>query len=305
MTTGERVRSYFRTKARQVATLADLTVCEHSGLTGSHREELQRLYFREILPRLYEVGRGMVYGFSGRSREADIVIWDSFDFPSLPLTDHAFYFSESVRCVIECKSSFSSDELADVVEKSDAAMGIFSYPEFGIREEIASIQQELVSLREGISHDGAMIVPTRIATAAIFLGGGQSFCEDTLTPYDADIHEKWPDLMLLLEPGYVIVEEYEPMGGMGGRGRLMFYKISEDALLLFTHELLIRVTERTETIRPPLQILRYVQTVAKFSPAWEYDFPLVMGVPQRTPLWRSQGQPNTEQASGAEPPPSS
>lgn len=287
MTTSERVRLYFRTKARQIATLADLSICEHPGLAGSHREELQRLYFREILPKRYSVGRGMVYGFSGRSHEADIVIWDSFDFPSLPLTDHAFYFSESVQCVIECKSRFSSAELADVIDKSDAVMGIFSPPEFGIREELASIQQDIVSLREGISHDGALIVPTRIATASIFLTGGKSFSEASVKVHRLDIDEKWPDLMLFLDPGYVVVKTYEPTGGINGRGKLLFYDITQDALLLFTHELLVRISERTDTIHPPLQILRYVHAESGFAPAWEFPFSLVMGVPQRSSLWRN------------------
>lgn len=287
MTTEERVQLYFRVKKRQIATVADLSVCGHAGLTGSHREELQRLYFREILPKRYEVGRGVVFGFSGQSRESDIVIWDSFDFPSLPISDHAFYFSESVRCVIECKSRYSSEEFADVIEKSDAVMGIFSYPDFGIREQLASIQQEIVSIREGIDHDGALITPARIATAAIFLTGGQLFSEEMAKLYQLDIDEKWPDLLLFLEPGYVVVKDYGAAGGIGGNGKLLFYKFAEDALLLFTHELLMRITERTDAIHPPLQILRYVRELADVPPEWEYKFPLVMGVAQRTPLWRN------------------
>lgn len=287
MTTEERVKSYFRIKAKQIATVADLSVCGHAGLTGSHREELQRLYFREILPKRYEVGRGVVFGFSGQSRECDIVIWDSFDFPSLPISDHALYFSESVRCVIECKSRYSCEEFADVIEKSDAVMGIFSYPDFGIREQLASIQQEIVSIRERIVHDGALIIPARIATAAIFLTGGQLFSEEMAKLYQLDIDEKWPDLLLFLDPGYVVVKDYEAASGIGGNGKLLFYKFAEDALLLFTHELLMRITERTDAIHPPLQIIRYVRELAAVPPEWEYKFPLVMGVPQRTPLWRT------------------
>ena len=287
MTTGERVTQYFRIKAKQIATVADLSVCGHAGLTGSHREELQRLYFREILPKRYEVGRGVVFGYSGQTRESDIVIWDSFDFPCLPISDHAFYFSESVRCVIECKSRYSSQEFADVIEKSDAAMGVFTFPDFGIRERLASIEQEIVSLREGIEHDGAIIIQSRIATAAIFLTGGQLFSEEVAKNYHLDIDEKWPDLMLFLESGFVVVKDYEAAGEMGGNGKLLFYKFAEDALLLFTHELLMRITERTDAIHPPLQILRYVRELAAVPPEWEYKFPLVMGVPQRTSLWRN------------------
>lgn len=290
MTTSERVKSYFRIKARQIATLADLPICEHPCLTGSHREELQRLYFREILPSRYAVGRGMVYGFSGRSKEADIVIWDSLDYPSLPLADHAFYFSESVRCVIECKSAYSQDALDDVLAKSEAIMGIFTYPANGLREELASIRDEICSLKNGIAHDGIMDVPTSIATAAVFLSGGKTFSEKVMEPFKLEIHEKWPDLMLFLEPGYVIVKHLDAAGGINGMGKLEFYNLSQDALLLFTHELLIRVTERTDTIHSPLGLLDYVLPVnRKLEPTWEFQFPIVMAVPQRTTLWEDGG----------------
>src|SRR5438105_3579214 len=85
--TQEQVRKYFRVKAKQLAATADLSVCDHPGLIGSHREELQRVFLRELLPARFSVGRGMVYGaFGHRSKEADIVIWDSQNYPSLPIS---------------------------------------------------------------------------------------------------------------------------------------------------------------------------------------------------------------------------
>ena len=111
------VQQYFRVKARQLAAMAHLPVCEHSTLTGSHREELQRIFLQEILPRRFSVGRGMVYGPFHRSREADIVIWDSQNYPSLPMLDHSFFFAESVRIVLECKSQWKDEEFKDVLIK--------------------------------------------------------------------------------------------------------------------------------------------------------------------------------------------
>jgi hypothetical protein len=283
----ERVRVYFQTKAKQIATLADLSVCEHTGLIGSHREELQRIYLREILPKRYEVGRGMVYGLTGHSREADIVIWDAFDFPILPLADHAFFFVESVRCIIECKSNYSKDELDDMVAKCGAAMSVFSFPSFGIRETIDSISEELISIRQGVERDGTLIVPHRLATAGIFLRGGHNIDFDTVELYCDDIHEKWPDLLLFLEPGIVIIKDYRPTGGLGGHGSLHFYKPQIDALLLFTHELLNQITERSESMHSPLQILQYIKSNLDLQYLGEFEFPLAFPIAQRTPYWRS------------------
>lgn len=100
------VQQYFRAKRRQLLAMSELAVAEHGGLRGSHREELQRIYLREILPRRFSIGHGMVYGAIGRSKEADIVLWDADNYPSLPLTDSSLFFAESVRVVLESKSDY-------------------------------------------------------------------------------------------------------------------------------------------------------------------------------------------------------
>lgn len=288
MNTSERILQYFRGKAKQIAALAELSTCENPNLIGGHREELQRIYFREILPKRFEVGRGMVYGFSGRTQEADIVIWDAANFPCLPLADHAFFFAESVKCILECKSNYSSDEWNDVMRKCDAVTGVMAFPESGLKEKLAEICQELVSLRQGIEHDGAIIVPSRIASAALFLKGGQTFDRHLAESHRLEIQEKWPEILLLLEPGIVVEKVEEAGGGGGGIGRLRFYRAGEDALLLFTHRLLGHITERSETLMPVLNLLRYVQEAKEFKPFDVMEFPLV-GLPaQRRPLWRKQ-----------------
>src|SRR3954451_10703188 len=135
--TQDQVRKYFRVKAKQLAATADLSICEHPGLIGSHREELQRVFLREILPGRFTVGRGMVYGaFGHRSKEADIVIWDSQNYPSLPMLDHSFFFADSVRLVLECKSRWSGDEFEDVLEKCESVRSIIAGSRLNLREEI-------------------------------------------------------------------------------------------------------------------------------------------------------------------------
>src|SRR6185295_10863970 len=133
--TGTAVAGYFRAKRRELMALADLPVADHSGLRGGHREQIYRTYLADILPRRYSVGRGMVYGEFHRSREADIVVWDSHSYPSLPLQDHAFYFAESVRAVIECKSNWSATEFSDVLDKARAVRDIVPHKELSLADE--------------------------------------------------------------------------------------------------------------------------------------------------------------------------
>ena len=49
--TFERVRHYFGMKRKEIAAIADAAVCKHPGLIGSHREGIQRVHLRGILPK--------------------------------------------------------------------------------------------------------------------------------------------------------------------------------------------------------------------------------------------------------------
>ena len=229
------VRSYFKVKRKQILAMRDLPICEHSGLIGSHREELQRIYLREILPKRFQVGRGMVYGAMHRSKESDIVIWDAFNYPHLPMLDHGFFFSESVHCVIECKSAWNTTEFKDVIEKTKAVRDIISISEPGFIDEIQMLKAQVTSLKEGIEHHGLLITRSHIGTAAIFLSGGQTFI-DKFNEYTSivDIDDSWPDVLLLLESGFAVIKRYEAEpGSMGGRGWLELYDANEDSLLLW------------------------------------------------------------------------
>jgi len=296
--TQERVRQYFGVKSRQLSAIADLPICEHSVLVGSHREELYRIYLREILPKRFEVGRGMVYGLVHRSKEADIVIWDAQNFPSLPMLDHSFFFAESVRVVLESKSVWSTKEFNDVLSKSRSVRDIISMAGPTLADDLAMIWQELAALRGRLHHDGMLIAKHHIGTAAIFLKGGQSLTDDYLTDtMIEDVDDSWPDLLLLLEPGRLIVKNYEATGGFSGRGWLEFYELGEDALLAFTNGLLSLLAERSVQSEEPLYLTKYSLDVASIDPVSVVDFPLRRPVAQRTPLWgdgkRGSGETDT------------
>lgn len=74
MKTQRLVQQYFRSKTRQLLAAAQEVVSEHPGLRGGHREAVLRVYLNDIIPRRFAIGRGMIYGLSHRSREADVVI---------------------------------------------------------------------------------------------------------------------------------------------------------------------------------------------------------------------------------------
>lgn len=285
--TENRVRSYFKVKRDQILASRDLPACEHTGLIGSHREELQRIYLKEILPKRFQIGRGMVYGQKHRSKESDIVIWDAFNYPHLPMLDHSFFFAESVYCVLECKSCWNSGEFKDVLEKSEAVRNIVSYREPGFIDEIQMLKADVISLKEGVEHHGQLITRPHIGTAAIFLSGGQTFLKNFMEHTAIEcIDDSWPDVLLLLEPGYVVIKRYEAApGSFGGKGWLELYDLKEDSLLMFTSGLLSLVTKKIVQIETPLNIWKYTHELAKILPVQKTEFLLSRPVPQTTTIW--------------------
>lgn len=282
----ERLQQYFRSKARQLSAAADQSICDHTTLSGSHREEIQRIYLRDILPKRFEVGRGMVYGPAHRSKEADIVIWDSQNYPSLPMYDHSFFFAESVKAVLECKSNWSTEEFKDVLNKCRAVRDIVTIPNPNLADDIILIKQELTAIRQQRDDFSLLIIPHHIATAAIFLKGGHLFSPTYLTNEDLqEIDDAWPDILLLLEVGRVVIKNYEPVGSQtfGGHGWLEFYDLQEDGLLAFTTALLALLTDRSVQIEDPLDLTQYAPSLLKVDPV-QIDFPLTRPIPRRIPL---------------------
>jgi len=298
--TQNRVRQYFRVKARQLAAIADLPVCDHPSLIGSHREELQRVYLREILPKRFQVGRGMVYGPGHRSKEADIVIWDSQNYPCLPMLDHAFFFAESARVVLESKSNWCDADLRDVLEKCRSVRDIIATTGLSLMDEIVLLKEEMAASRVGRESDGWLKIPHHIGTAAIFLRGGHTVeCALLAAEVIEDIDDSWPDVMLLLEPGRLIIKNYEATQStpFGGAGWLESYDLGEDSLIAFTITLLSFLEERSVQTEYPLNLMLYVPDLLEVDPTSTVDFRLTRPVPQRRHIWRSTDQDGPEQSS--------
>jgi len=239
----EVVAAYFRSKQKELNALAEIAVCQHPSLKGSHREEVFRTYLSQILPKRYSVGRGMIYEATARSCEADIVIWDSQNFPSLPMLDHSFFFAESVRGVIEVKSNWSADNFRDALKKSQSVRKIDPVFEPSLSDVLLKMQVDLEYLKEGYEYSGILQVKQRIGTCVIFLNGGTetdptaifNFCEES-------VDLCWPDLIVLLQPGIVVKRGTKNNEGV--EECLQFLKFGENALLAFTSELLNILDDR-------------------------------------------------------------
>lgn len=288
--TEDRIRTYFRAKTAQLKALADLTVCEHSGLTGSHREQVHRVYLREVLPKRFSVGRGMIYGPFHRSREVDVVVWDELNYMSMPLFDHSFFFAESVRLALECKSVWSTEEMNDVMVKTRAIRDVIPMHEPTLGDSVMKLAIEVDALRSGLQHSGLMITPPHIGTAAIFINGGESFGADFVTPQIVtECDDSWPDVLILLGPGRLVLKRYQPddhPGSFGGRGWLEFYDCGDDSLLTFTSTVLNLLEERSVITESPFSLMRYTPTVAETAASATVPFPVTRPIPGRVPLWR-------------------
>ena len=139
----EHLQSYFVSVRSQLLAAAPAAGAPHSGLAGGHRESLIRDYLTAIMPRRLEIGRGMVFGFAHRSREADVVLWDSSNYPCVRLADHQLFFAESVRVVLEAKSRWSTDEFEDILAKCEQIREIIPMHAPNIADDIAMLQLEV------------------------------------------------------------------------------------------------------------------------------------------------------------------
>src|ERR1039458_875228 len=275
--TPEKIRDYFRVKAKQLAAVASLPICDHSGLAGSHREQVQRIYLREILPKRFEIGRGMVYGVEHRSYEADVLVWDSIQYPSLPMADHSLYFAESFRAVMECKSRWSVSEFHDVQIKAAAIHKIKKYASLSLADEVNILKEQLGYVRFGRrGGDVPVIIRPPIGTACVFLKGGTANSIAEVAEASAEsLDEHWPDITLTLGKGILAVKVYD-----SDCGRLEIHNYGKDALFAFTCELLAVLTNRAAQVEGEIDLWSYFPKT-EASPVFSLKFPVKFPRPTR------------------------
>ena len=118
--------------------------------------------------------------------------------------------------------------MADVMKKGRAVRDIVPMYEPSLDETVLKLAVEAEAIRSSTQHAGLVITPHHIGTAAIFSSGGQTFGPDYLTDdilQAAD--DTWPDALLLLEPGKVVLKRYQSDGGFRGRNTLELYDFGD------------------------------------------------------------------------------
>lgn len=281
----ESLQTFFRNKRLQLLAAAAEADTPHPGLLGAHREALVRNFLTPFLPRRFSVGRGMVFGFAGRSRECDVVIWDADNYPLIDFPEYSHFFAESVRAVIEVKSRYSTPELDDVLSKSLSIRSIVPMPGLNLTDTISMLQLDVLSIKSGVPHEGMMVSKPHIATAAVFLRGGQNFTLSSLSnEVVAEADESWPDLILFLEAGKVVTKRYvDSDDGFARAGYLALQSLDDDSLYMFAADLFAAISERSVQVEDPGVLSRYAGQLD--APEERRRFSLTRFAPSHTPLW--------------------
>ena len=283
----ESLAKFFRSKRRQLLAAATEADTPHGGLLGAHREALIRDLLRPLLPRRFSVGSGMVFGFVHRSREADVVVWDSANYPCITFPQHSHFFAESVRLVLEAKSRYSTLELKDMLIKCKSVRDVVPMHKLNLDDQIAMLQMEVASLREGTPHSGMLVTHHHIASAGVFLFGGESFSLNDLdNDIMEDVDDSWPDILVFVNAGVVVAKNYEPTEQGFGEGHLSLVRAGEDSLMIFAASLMTLISERSVQVEDPSFLELHIGLGEQTLPRSEHRiFHLTRPVAGRIPLW--------------------
>ncbi len=108
------VAQYYRGIAQKLRSEVDLvnSLFKHQGLKGEGNETVLRELLKRFIPRRYGVGTGVVIDRDGgQSHQCDVVIYDTFLYPSLfALTSIQLFPVEVVYGVIEVKTTLDSQK---------------------------------------------------------------------------------------------------------------------------------------------------------------------------------------------------
>jgi len=108
-------------KSRRIELLIN-----HNVSKGSYREMLVRDILRKYMPKKYDVVTGFI---EGCDRQCDIIIYDSLNFsPFFRENDLVVVPQQSVRAVIEVKSTLATDELKDSLDLLWDVSRLRNYP---------------------------------------------------------------------------------------------------------------------------------------------------------------------------------
>ena len=287
-TSQDLIKQYFRSKSKQLLAAVQEAICEHPGLRGSHREEILRLYLADTLPKRFEIGKGMIYGLAHRSRECDIVILDAQNYPSLPMRGHNFFFAESVKAILEVKTEWNKRDWNDILDKCNTITNLYTLSTSNIWTDIALLQMQIEALRTDKEGQGILSSKHHIGKGAIVFLGGSSLTYDSILEDEIKkIEDEWPDILLLLDTGRVVIKHFAHVEGdiFSGQGVLEFIDAGEDALLIFTAAFLNILADRSVYIEEPLYFAQYISDILREIPREYVHFPITKPLPGSQIIW--------------------
>jgi len=132
------IEQYYRGITQQLRSEVNFinSLFEHQGVKGSGNEEILRDLLTKFIPKRYGVGTGIVVDKHGhQSRQSDIIIYDTFLYPSLLslATLHLFpvdivYATIEVKTTLDSSSSKEALENIASVKRLDFVKEIFRDP---------------------------------------------------------------------------------------------------------------------------------------------------------------------------------
>ncbi|TGL07494.1 hypothetical protein EHQ43_06065 [Leptospira bouyouniensis] len=284
-----KLKEFFKAKHGELMALSKQAITGNSNINGNHRELIIDRYLREILPKRFDIGSGIVHGMISESSQSDVVIWDSHNYPSIKMQGNSIYFTESVRACVEVKTNFNQDELSDLKLKTDKLRetNIAKHYHPTIKEELQRIEQSIYELQSGIVQSGMLIIPDRSASIGFFFNGGKKYSIDKLTKEEIEVlDDDWPDLIILLEAGVVIFKYIEEKNVIiNGEERIIdtpYLKqinCGEDSLLLFTAKLLSLLSERVVNIENYSYFEDYTAGIFNSLPSIKIEYPIKRFLP--------------------------
>lgn len=114
------LQQYYQGITQQLRSEVDFinSLFEHQGIKGEGNEAILRELLTKFIPRRYGIGTGVVIDRHGKpSRQCDIVIYDTFLYPSLlSLTSVHLFPVDIVYATIEIKTTLSSKTAKEAID---------------------------------------------------------------------------------------------------------------------------------------------------------------------------------------------
>lgn len=117
----EKKRKFSASIASELAALSERVryIIDHGPTVGTYRESLLQNVLKKHLPERYHVATGFIYGLGN---QIDILIYDRVDYaPLFREGDLVIVPPESVRAVIEVKTSLTKEKIQSALELLDRA----------------------------------------------------------------------------------------------------------------------------------------------------------------------------------------